>query len=179
MRPPLSSRSPTPADAEKLADLGRETFVETFGHLYRPSDLQAFLASKYAPDVIARELADPALHHQVVEDHDDLVAFIKIGPLDLPVPSPLPNAGEIKQLYVRRSHGGQGIGRHLMSWAFARMKAANLTNIYLSVFSGNDSAIRFYQQDGFRKSGEYHYPVGDHLDLEWIMVRPDPLFSEI
>ena len=32
-------------DAPALAALGRETFIETFGHLYQPDDLAAFLIS--------------------------------------------------------------------------------------------------------------------------------------
>lgn len=173
MRGTLSYRSPSPADTEKLANLGRDTFIETFGHLYRPRDLQTFLASKYTPEIIAREIADPALRHQAVESQGDLVAFIKIGPLGLPVPAPLSPAGEIKQLYVRQSFAGQGLGKQLMSWAFAQMKAAGIAHLYLSVFSENVRAINFYRRCGFRKCGEYHYPVGEQLDLEWIMHRSE------
>lgn len=38
-------RPATVADAEVVARLGAETFMETFGHLYTPQDLAAFLAA--------------------------------------------------------------------------------------------------------------------------------------
>ena len=172
MRDHFQYRSPSLSDSQALAELGRDTFIETFGHLYQTEDLESFLSQKYTREIIERQLADPSIRHQVVEEDGELIAFIKIGPLDLPVSSPPSKASEIKQLYVRKSFGGMGIGRGLMSWAFEQMEANGIENIYLSVFSENHRAIRFYQRFGFTKCGDYHYPVGKHLDLEWIMQLP-------
>jgi hypothetical protein len=40
----VNYRDATVDDAPALAELFRESFCETFGHLYRPEDLSAFLA---------------------------------------------------------------------------------------------------------------------------------------
>lgn len=52
-------RRATPADAEALSALARTCFTQTFGHLYAPADLEAFLDEAYAPDVLRAELEDP------------------------------------------------------------------------------------------------------------------------
>ena len=52
-------RRATPADAEALSSLARTCFTQTFGHLYAPADLEAFLDEAYAPDVLRAELEDP------------------------------------------------------------------------------------------------------------------------
>lgn len=52
-------RRATPADAEALSDLSRTCFTQTFGHLYDPSDLEAFLDEAYSPTVLRAELNDP------------------------------------------------------------------------------------------------------------------------
>lgn len=52
-------RRATPADAEALSALARTCFTQTFGHLYAPTDLEAFLDDAYAPDVLRAELEDP------------------------------------------------------------------------------------------------------------------------
>lgn len=39
----IAYRSAAPADAAALAALGRDSFVDKFGHLYTPEDLVAFL----------------------------------------------------------------------------------------------------------------------------------------
>jgi hypothetical protein len=43
-------RRARPDDAEALAALGRETFIETFGHLYSAADLRDFLAEAHTAD---------------------------------------------------------------------------------------------------------------------------------
>lgn len=40
-------RRATVEDAQVLSDLAARTFTETFGHLYPPEDLAAFLADAY------------------------------------------------------------------------------------------------------------------------------------
>ena len=52
-------RRATPADAEALSYLSRTCFTQTFGHLYAPSDLDAFLDEAYSPTVLRAELDDP------------------------------------------------------------------------------------------------------------------------
>lgn len=52
-------RRATPADAEALSALARTCFTQTFGHLYAPADLEAFLDDAYAPDVLRAEVEDP------------------------------------------------------------------------------------------------------------------------
>ena len=50
-------------DAEQLADLGqqtfRETFLDGFAIPYPPQDLADFVGATYAPAAFARKLADP------------------------------------------------------------------------------------------------------------------------
>lgn len=170
----MQLRAPTPDDLPKLARLGRDTFIETFGTLYTPEDLNHFLQKVYAENVIAEELADPKLTHQVIEHHDDLVAFIKIGPVHVPATNPAPDAMEIWQIYVRRKFISRGLGKRLMTWADEEFQKRNAGDIYVSVFSENVRAIFFYQGHGFQKIGEYGFPVGMQIDLEWIMLRPSP-----
>lgn len=164
-------RSPTESDIPRLAALGRDTFVETFGPLYSEKDLQFFLTDVYSDLAVARELADPTLTHQVIEHQGDLIGFAKIGPVHVPIENPSPGAMEIGQVYLRQQFLGQGLGETLLTWALDQLTATGASEIYLSVFSENKRAIRFYQKHGFQKCGEYGFPVGDQIDLEWIMRR--------
>ncbi|NJS38597.1 MAG: hypothetical protein HC783_05805 [Rhodobacteraceae bacterium] len=43
----ISIRRATSADAERVADIARRNFTETFGHLYPPEDLAQFLRTSY------------------------------------------------------------------------------------------------------------------------------------
>jgi ribosomal protein S18 acetylase RimI-like enzyme len=44
-------------------------------------------------------------------------------------------------------------------------------HLYVGVYSENFRAQELYRRYGFEKVGEYHFMVGDHADLEWIMRR--------
>lgn len=164
-------RNPEIEDTAHLAELGRSTFIETFGTLYRQEDLNHFLKEVYSDAVVAQELADPKLTHRVIESDGELVAFIKVGPVHVPAESPSPDAGEIWQVYVRKSFLGKGLGDRLMEWAMNYFRSINTDEIYVSVFSENPRAIRFYQKYGFEKISEYGFPVGDQVDFEWIMRK--------
>ena len=53
-------RRAVPADAERVADIARRTFTETFGHLYQPEDLAYFLDTSYI-SATQRELLEDCL----------------------------------------------------------------------------------------------------------------------
>ena len=164
-------RAPKAEDTPKLASLGRDTFIETFGPLYRKEDLDHFLEESYSDTVISAELSDPKLTHRVIEFKNELIAFIKVGPVHVPTKYPSPDAAEIWQIYVRQAFLGKGFGNHLMNWALSHFQLIKASEIYVSVFSENSKAIRFYEKYGFKKIDEYDFLVGDQIDLEWIMCK--------
>ncbi|HEX8534861.1 MAG TPA: GNAT family N-acetyltransferase, partial [Allosphingosinicella sp.] len=79
----ISYRNATPDDAATMADLGRRTFTETFGHLYKPEDLALFLEN-HSEVRWAAELADPAFTIRLVEEAGEAAGYAKLGPPSLP-----------------------------------------------------------------------------------------------
>lgn len=175
MRAPLL-RLATPADAEALARLGRETFVETFVEgfaiPYPEDDLASFLSTSWSVEAVARQLASNE-PWWVSDDAGVLVAYARAGLCGLPHPAVRPAHAELKSLYVARSHQGRGLGRALFETALAWMGAHGRGPQWIGVWSGNLKAQRFYAHYGFEKAGEYEYPVGRWRDLEHILRR-DP-----
>ena len=51
-------RDAGPEDAPLLGEIGRQSFIETFGHLYTPENLAAFLEN-HSEENWRGELADP------------------------------------------------------------------------------------------------------------------------
>jgi diamine N-acetyltransferase len=164
------------ADAARLAELGlatfRETFVEEFAIPYPVEDLQAFTAASYAPSVFAGKLADPAQATWIVERGDEALAYANAGPCTLPHPEVAAGELELSRLYVRRAAQGAGVGRRLLDTALAWMAAQHAGAQWIGVWSGNLKAQRLYAGYGFRKAGEYEFPVGRWRDREFILRRP-------
>ena len=164
-------KTPRHKDLTALAKLGRETFVETFGHLYSAEDNRTFLEEVYSEKSVGEELDRDDLHFQVISMGEELIAYIKIGPVHVPAENPAPDAMEIWQIYVRKEWIGHGFGKQLIAWAEAQFASRKTSEIYISVFSENPRAIRFYERHGLEKIGEYGFKVGKHVDLEWIMRK--------
>jgi len=155
------------ADAAALAELGASTFTETFGHLYDPSDLEGFLQN-HSPENWDRELSDPAFEVRVAEIDGRLVGYVKLGPPHLPF-EPRGEAAELRQLYVVEEMKGQGIAQSLMDWVIERARRRRADYLYLSVFTENHRARRFYEKYGFEPEGTYAFMVGNHADEDIVM----------
>lgn len=154
-------------DAAALAMLGAATFTETFGHLYAPADLAAFLAT-HTRDGWAAELADPAYAVLLAEDDRKPVAYAKLGPAKLPFTPPA-DAIELRQFYVRATHHGTGVAAAMMDWVIAEARRRGVAALYLSVFVENARARRFYERYGFVRVGAYAFMVGTHKDEDDVM----------
>lgn len=157
-----------------LQSLMRQTFTETFGALYPPADLAAYLDTAYATAQLEAELADPRNYWQLVLDDADIpVAYLECVPAHLPHPDVRPqHDGEIERLYVLQSWQGQGLGRRLMTLALAHLaQSYGTAPQWLGVWSQNLRAQALYRSYGFEKAGEYQFPVGETLDHEFIFRR--------
>ena len=157
------------ADAERMAALGERAFTETFGHLYTPDDLALFLenhtAGKWRED-----LSDPDCSACVGEADGQAVAYAKLLPPDVPIPITAP-AIELKQFYVLNGWHGTGIAQRLMDWVIEEARARGAEELYLSVFTENERAQRFYARFGFAEVGRQKFMVGTHADEDIVMRR--------
>ena len=165
--PDLTFRDAAPGDAAALAELGRRSFVETFGHLYRPEDLDTFLLN-HSEANWAAELADPDLEIRLVEADGAPIAYAKIGSISLPVEPQAP-AAELRQFYMLGPWQGQGIAAELMTWVLDRARARGAEELYLSVYVDNHRARRFYDRYGFTFVAPYAFMVGEQADEDLIM----------
>ncbi|MDH4023178.1 MAG: GNAT family N-acetyltransferase, partial [Gammaproteobacteria bacterium] len=87
----------------------------------------------------------------------------------LPVPDLENNAGEIRHLYLRATVQRGGLGTRLLVTMLDWLAAQGYSPLYVGVWSGNLGAQRLYGRFGFEKIGEYDFPVGNHLDREFIL----------
>ncbi|MEO6264583.1 MAG: GNAT family N-acetyltransferase [Luteimonas sp.] len=164
-------RRATPADAETLSRIATRTFTETFCHLYPAEDLQAFLRESYAPEVYARYLGDDRYACWLLEDGNEAVGHAMAGPCGLPHPEVRPQDGELKRLYVLSGAQNGGWGGRLFQATLDWLERDGPRALWISVWSQNLGAQRFYARHGFEKVGEYEFPVGRVRDREFMFRR--------
>jgi GNAT superfamily N-acetyltransferase len=160
-------RNAAASDSAALASLGRRTFTETFGHLYTPENLAAFLLN-HSEERWAEELANPELSVRVAEADGGLVGYAKLGPPTLPF-EPRGPSMELRQFYLLKPWQGRGVSQELMRWVIEEARGRGAEDLYLSVFVDNHRARRFYERHGFEFAGTYAFMVGSHADEDHIM----------
>ncbi|MFT3726255.1 MAG: N-acetyltransferase [Terricaulis sp.] len=159
-------RDATADDAGAIAAFASRTFVDTFGHLYPPEDLRAFLAAKYSAEIQAREIADAASRYRLALRDGAIAGYCMMGEVDMEVDASA--ALELHRLYVDKDVKGAGVAQTLMQdvLAWARGKGAKV--LYLSVWEENHRAQAFYKRFGFEHVGEHKFMVGNTADRDFI-----------
>lgn len=160
-------RPASAADAPAIAALMRDCFTATFGHLYAPEDLSAFLDGLTLERWRA-EIADAAFAFLLAEEDGRLVGFAKLGPHSLPV-TPTGPMIELRQLYLAADQHGGGLAQAMMDWVIATARQRGAGELFLSVYVDNHRARRFYERYGFATVGRYDFMVGNHRDEDDLM----------
>jgi ribosomal protein S18 acetylase RimI-like enzyme len=169
--PPWSIRRAKDSDAEALAAIGKETFAATFGRLYPPEDLAAFLADSHSAARAAADIGDPAKAVWLVESGEAVVGYALAGPCKLPHPAVTAACGELQRLYLRSDWQGRGVGSGLLAEALAWLGKDGPRRLWIGVWSENHGAQRLYARHGFVVVGSYGFMVGRTRDHELIMRR--------
>jgi len=172
----LAIRRAEPGDAAALSRIAMQTFTDTFGHMYPDEDLQDFLRTNYAVAEWTRQLSDDTYAVWLLEDDGDAVGYAQAGPCGLPHADVTPDDGELKRLYVLSRASNSGWGGRLFEQALEWLQRDGPRTIWISVFSQNLGAQRFYARWGFAKFAEYEFPVGRVRDHEF-MFRRDALHT--
>ncbi|KAJ3291559.1 hypothetical protein HDU79_002286 [Rhizoclosmatium sp. JEL0117] len=161
-----------------LSLIAKDTFVDTFGHLYAAKDLEAHIQNKYNQAVMVHEINTE--HVYLVCKDDDKAGEAPFGFCQLKPDSRselMPEdeyanpCWEIHRFYIRKEKQGVRAGAKLMEFAMERIKEAGVKSIWLSVWSENYRAQKFYEKFGIKHSGKtFTYWVGNHADLEFLYV---------
>ncbi|HTA64321.1 MAG TPA: GNAT family N-acetyltransferase, partial [Xanthomonadaceae bacterium] len=141
-------------DAEALSRIACRTFTDTFGHMYPAEDLQDFLQANYSIAECKRLLAEDGYAVWLVEDGIEAIGHALAGPCGLPHVDVKPGDGELKRLYLMPQAQNGGLGSRLFETALAWLERDGARTIWISVWSRNLGAQRFYARWGFAKVAE-------------------------
>jgi len=165
----ISYRDASADDAATINGIFSTTFCHTFGHLYRPEDLDFFLSS-FTVDDWKSELRDPAYAFRLGEADGVPAGFVKLGPQELPIETDLPGL-LLDQFYILKEFHVIGMAHGLMDWTLDEARRRDAEELYLTVYVDNHRARRFYDRYGFEAVGHYDFMVGDHADEDVIMRK--------
>jgi ribosomal protein S18 acetylase RimI-like enzyme len=168
------------SDADALSQLCqntyRETFIEDLSISYPENDVDSYFRSSASQEWFTNKIVDPKIGVWLIEDrtNNELVAYAVAGPCDgISHPDVQPNLdGSVYRLYVRRDQHNHGFGKHLMNVILHWLEEHYPRRpIWLTAFSNNLKAQKFYSHYGFSKVGDINYYIGEWKDHDFIMKR--------
>ncbi|SFA90379.1 GNAT family N-acetyltransferase [Pseudomonas sp. NFPP24] len=142
-------RDATPDDALCLGVLGMQVFLDT----YAPQGIRGSIATEvleaFAPQVMARLIADPGILLMVAESNHHLLGFAQVR---LNARHPLIDAvdvAELQRLYIQERFTGLGIGYQLLQAAERGAVTGGASMLWATVWERNERALGFYPRRGY------------------------------
>ena len=165
------TRIALPSDAPSIALLGRITFSETFGHLFRePQDLKDYLEKTFSVDKIEAGLRK--------ENNVFWISFIDrlpVGYAKLKLHSSSPfiedqDVCQLQKIYVLKDFLSHKMGFDLQNQLLEKARSLGYKQIWLSVLDDNERAKAFYAKNGFEKIGDHEFRIGQER-FDFIAMR--------
>ncbi|MFD8500469.1 GNAT family N-acetyltransferase, partial [Amycolatopsis sp. NPDC059657] len=147
-------RDATPADAHGIADLLVRSWRAAYQGLI-PDEVLAGLSvadrERFWSDVITTR--PPHTDQVVATSAGAIVGFAATGPPLVPADREDPTLGDLYALYLDPDVWRRGIGTQLLAVALDRLRSRGFTHAGLWVLDTNESALRFYERNGWTDTG--------------------------
>ena len=164
----------TPADVERLRQIGRQTFVETFAASNTEENMQAYLAEGFALKKLTAELQEPNSAFYFAGLAGRVIGYLKVNTGSAQTEQQAGQALEIERIYVLREFHGQQVGQLLYEQALALATQAQADYVWLGVWEANPRAISFYKKNGFVEFAKHVFKLGDDEQTDILMKLPLP-----
>ena len=167
----ISIRLATTKDAERIADLSRKTFKETFASDNSRENMDKFLNEQFTKGRLMMEVGEPENIFLLAYLDDELAGYAKLRDGNRPDPLKDIPCLEIARLYVLEEMMGHGVGKQLMRNALDIAEELDKKMVWLGVWEKNKRAIDFYTKFGFEKFGDWDFLLGDDVQNDWLMKK--------
>lgn len=161
----------TSEEASLYADLGRRTFLDTFASENTAEDMADYVRTAFAPEKIARELADPQMLAFLARVNGEPAGYLKLNLPSAQTEDVEGNTLEVERIYVAAEWLGTGLGRALMDLAMDQARQRGCRAIWLGVWERNARAIAFYKRQGFVPFGTHAFMLGADEQIDVLMQR--------
>lgn len=167
----LNIRRAVVSDASLLAELGAQTFSETFAADNNPEDMAVYLSSSFSPEQQAAELADPHYKCLIAEIKGSAVGYALLHAGVPPEGVSAERPVELVRFYVFREWHGRGVGEALMRACLDEARQADYRTMWLGVWEHNGRALAFYRKWKFQDAGAHIFQLGADRQTDRLMER--------
>tara|TARA_R110002049_G_scaffold33375_4_gene109749 strand:- start:3512 stop:4027 length:516 start_codon:yes stop_codon:yes gene_type:complete len=154
-------------DIDKLKEIGKLTFAETFSSENSEEDMLEYLEVGFSTKKLMTELIDKNAEFYFAELDDKVIGYLKVNFGQSQTEIKDNSALEIERIYVLKEFHGKKIGQILYNKAIELAKEKNLEYVWLGVWEQNSRAISFYEKNGFVAFDKHIFRLGkdDQTDI--------------
>ena len=156
-----------------IAYTGKTAFRDAFGHLFQNRmDLNEYLEYTYGVDKIAGSIRKENNIYFLALVDGLPAGFAKVKRHSLNDQLDSVFQSELQKLYVLKQYHGTGVGQALMDKVIGLVELIEPECLWLDTYINNERAIRFYERNGFQKTGKHHFTIGTQTFEYYLMVMP-------
>jgi ribosomal protein S18 acetylase RimI-like enzyme len=152
----------TTHDASVISSLGKQTFTETFGHLFNQSELSKYLDDTFNTNKLEKSLVKDRNIFGIINHADKPVGYYKVK-IGIHYDNRLNDKYvQLQKIYILRDFLHLKLGKPMLDNIFSLQEIKNCEIIWLVVLHTNYRAIRFYENHSFEKLKKYYHTIGQH-----------------
>ena len=156
-------------DIEKLKEIGKLTFAETFSSENSEENMKEYLESGFSTEKLTAELTDQNAEFYFAELDGKTIGYLKVNVGQSQTEIRDKNALEIERIYVLKEFHGKKVGQILYDKAIELAKEKNVEYVWLGVWEQNPRAIRFYEKNGFKAFDKHVFKLGTDKQTDIMM----------
>tara|TARA_R110002094_G_scaffold1849_1_gene7708 strand:+ start:334 stop:861 length:528 start_codon:yes stop_codon:yes gene_type:complete len=156
-------------DIEKLKEIGKLTFAETFSSENSEEDMREYLEEGFSTEKLKTELTDKNAEFFFAELDDKVIGYLKVNFGQSQTELKDENALEIERIYVLNEFHGKKVGQILYDKAIELAKEKSADYVWLGVWEQNPRAIRFYEKNGFVAFDKHLFKLGNDEQTDIMM----------
>jgi len=156
-------------EADLIADIARKTFMETYGEMNTPENMEAYLNSQFSDEKLLEELQHPRTRFFLAYLNGIPAAFTKVRDDRKAKKLEEIKAIEIQRIYVLQEYQGFSLGKAMLDMIKDLARKDGYQTIWLQVWQKNNKAIRFYQKAGFTVFETASFLLGSSSQQDFLM----------
>lgn len=154
----------TPESLEIIRNIAADVWPKTFRNILSPEQIAYMMKMMYAPEVMARELAQGFYFEALFLDGEPAgyVSYSAYGE---------PGEAKLHKVYLLEKYQGRGYGSLLLRHVADRCRELGFRGLRLNVNKHNERARRAYLRNGYQEIEAVKIDIGDGFFMDDFVMR--------
>ncbi len=158
-----------PADAERLQQISRQTFIETFASVNTKDNIRHYVEENLSLATLTAELNNSDSQFYLASSEGKAIGYLKVNVNAAQTEIKNADCLEIERVYVVRTFIGKQVGQILFEKAMEIARNLKVNYVWLAVWEENPRAIRFYEKNGFKIFDKHIFKLGNDMQTDIMM----------